>query len=161
MKRVNGIYNVLAISMLLVMGLSSCLNHMDKKLKEEEQALIRAYIENNKITVEPTESGLYYLEATQGTGAFPVDGDSVGVLYKTKFINGYIIDQSVEGDPLKFRLGNQRVIEGLEEGVKLMQLNGKANLLIPSSLAYGPIGYWAIPGYTPLLMEVELVFILP
>ncbi len=38
-----------------------------------------------------------------------------------------------------------------------MKEGGKAILLIPSSLAYGPYGQNSIPGYTPLLFEVELI----
>ena len=38
-----------------------------------------------------------------------------------------------------------------------MKEGGKATILIPSSLAYGTQGYYTIPGYTPLLYDVELV----
>lgn len=159
MKRGTGIYTLLIISLLGIIGLSSC-GSVGKRMQEDEQALIQAFIESNNITVEPTETGLYYLEITPGTGAMPVDGDTVAVYYKTKFLSGYILDQSREGEPYTFKLGNYESIAGIEEGIKLMRLNGKANLLIPSSLAYGPTGYLAVPGYTPLLIEVELVSIL-
>jgi FKBP-type peptidyl-prolyl cis-trans isomerase len=38
-----------------------------------------------------------------------------------------------------------------------MNEGGKAILLIPSDLAYGPYGSGSIPGYTPLVFEVELI----
>jgi FKBP-type peptidyl-prolyl cis-trans isomerase len=41
-----------------------------------------------------------------------------------------------------------------------MKEGGKAILLIPSNLAYGPNGSGSIPGYTPLLFEFDLVDIL-
>jgi FKBP-type peptidyl-prolyl cis-trans isomerase FkpA len=160
MKRGNGIYTLLTIGLILVTGLSSCGN-IEKEMREEEQALIKAYIEKNNVTVEPTATGLYYLEITPGTGSMPINGDTVGVYYKTKFLNGFILDQHLEGVPYRFKLGNQESIPGIEEGIKLMRLFGKANLLIPSSQAYGRTGYLAVPGYTPLLIEVELVSISP
>jgi FKBP-type peptidyl-prolyl cis-trans isomerase len=158
--RRRGFYNLLAISAAVVTLLSSC-GGAEKRMQEDELAIIQAYIEKNNITVEPTATGLYYLEITPGTGAFPVDGDTVGVYYKTKFLNGFILDQHLEGVPYRFLLGKQESIAGIEEGVKLMRLDGKANLLIPSSLAYGRTGYLAVPGYTPLLIEVQLVSISP
>jgi FKBP-type peptidyl-prolyl cis-trans isomerase len=38
-----------------------------------------------------------------------------------------------------------------------MKEGGKAQLLIPSRLAYGSYGAGNIEGYTPLIFEVELV----
>ncbi|HBE43065.1 MAG TPA: hypothetical protein DDW27_18040 [Bacteroidales bacterium] len=39
-----------------------------------------------------------------------------------------------------------------------MRGGGKALFLVPSRLAYGPTGnYYTIPGFTPLLFNVELV----
>ena len=48
-----------------------------------------------------------------------------------------------------------------------MKLGTKAQILLPSSLAYGPMGfgyydyygnyYSVIPGYTPLLYQMEVV----
>jgi len=42
-----------------------------------------------------------------------------------------------------------------------MDEGGKATLLIPSKLAYGTSGYYTIPGYTPLLYDVQLVKVIP
>ncbi len=53
------------------------------------------------------------------------------------------------------------LIAGFDEGILYMKEGGKARFLIPSSLAYGPGGYYTIPGYTPLLFDVELVKVAP
>ncbi len=56
----------------------------------------------------------------------------------------------------KFVVGEN--ISGFDEGITLMAEGGKSTILIPSSLAYGTIGrYPGIPGYTPLLFDLELV----
>jgi FKBP-type peptidyl-prolyl cis-trans isomerase len=49
------------------------------------------------------------------------------------------------------------MIAGFDEGITYMKAGGKAKFLVPSSLGYGPSGYYTIPGYTALLYEVELV----
>jgi FKBP-type peptidyl-prolyl cis-trans isomerase FkpA len=42
-----------------------------------------------------------------------------------------------------------------------MKEGGVSRLLIPSSLAYGSLGYGSIPGYTPILFEIHLVKVIP
>jgi FKBP-type peptidyl-prolyl cis-trans isomerase FkpA len=42
-----------------------------------------------------------------------------------------------------------------------MKPGGKSTLLIPSKLAYGASGTYGIPGYTPLLFDIELVKTVP
>jgi hypothetical protein len=42
-----------------------------------------------------------------------------------------------------------------------MKEGGSATFLIPSKLAYGTQGYYTIPGYTPLLYDVQLVKVIP
>jgi FKBP-type peptidyl-prolyl cis-trans isomerase len=43
-----------------------------------------------------------------------------------------------------------------------MKEGGKGRFLVPSSLAYGQAGIWGIvPGYTPLVFEVNLISVKP
>ena len=126
----------------------------------EEAAAIADYVTENNITVEPTESGLYYIETEKGKGKKVVMGDSVRVHYTGKFLDdeGTVFDSSVGGEPLAFRLGINPMIEGFVEGIMLMNKGGKATLILPSDIAYGishPMS--PIPPYTPLLFEVEVV----
>ena len=54
------------------------------------------------------------------------------------------------------------LIYGFDEGITFMKAGGKATLLVPSNLAYGASGNgYGIPGYTPLLFDVELVRVKP
>ena len=53
------------------------------------------------------------------------------------------------------------LIAGFDEGITYMKEGGKATFLIPSKLAYGTSGYYTIPGYTPLLYDVQLVKVIP
>jgi FKBP-type peptidyl-prolyl cis-trans isomerase len=127
---------------------------MEKQEKEDRDA----YLTANNITVEPTKSGLYYVETLAGTGDLPVEGDTVLVNYTGKFLDGSVFDSSDEGDPLEFILGIGQVISGWDEGVSYMKKGGKATLIIPSDLAYGANGYYpVISGYSTLVFDVELV----
>ena len=57
-------------------------------------------------------------------------------------------------DPIILTVGG--VIEGWREGLKLMTVGAKYQLLIPSILAYGETGNGTIPPNTPLFFEIEL-----
>jgi FKBP-type peptidyl-prolyl cis-trans isomerase len=131
---------------------------MDDFISEEDEAL-KNYITQNNITVEPTASGLFYLETEQGKGAKVENGKEVSVHYTGKFLNGQIFDSSVQrGEPISFTIGTDPMIQGFVEGVLLMRQGGKATFLLPSDIAYGVSHPSApIPPYTPLLFEVEIV----
>jgi FKBP-type peptidyl-prolyl cis-trans isomerase len=143
-----------------------------RKYEKEEKAQIDEYL----ATVYPgnfelKKSGLYYLETLAGTGISPVIGDSAFINYKGTFLNGNVFDPGPgTGKVYGLLVGNS--ITGFDEGLMLSKEGGKATLLIPSKLGYGGTGsdyyydpsygyYQTIPGYTPLLFDIELVRVVP
>lgn len=149
---------------VLMFSLSSCLH--DRKVEEyqaAEQAKIDKYLQDNPtLNFEKKASGLYFHLLQTGTGAFPQAHDTAYVMYTAKFLNGYILDSNISSkDTLKYPVNENAMIPGFEEGITYLNKGAKATLLLPSSLAYGSYGYSIIPGYTPLLYDVELVKIAP
>jgi FKBP-type peptidyl-prolyl cis-trans isomerase len=106
-----------------------------------------------------TASGLEYIEIEAGTGAQAQAGKTVSVHYTGKFPDGKVFDSSVSrGEPISFPLGQGRVIKGWDEGIALMKVGGKAQLIIPPELGYGERGAGgAIPPNATLVFDVELV----
>lgn len=106
-----------------------------------------------------TESGLEYIEMEAGTGAQAEAGKTVDVHYTGKLQDGTIFDSSVSrGIPISFQLGAGRVIKGWDEGIALMKVGGKAQLIIPPELGYGDRGAGGvIPPNATLVFDVELV----
>ncbi|MCB9015269.1 MAG: FKBP-type peptidyl-prolyl cis-trans isomerase [Lentimicrobiaceae bacterium] len=129
------------------------------KAKGEEAGKLESYIKNNKITVKPTASGLYYIETAKGSGASPVSGKKVKVHYTGTLLDGTKFDSSVDrGQPFEFVLGQGQVIKGWDEGIALMKKGGKARLIIPSAIAYGENGRMpTIPPSATLVFDVELL----
>lgn len=142
----------------------------DAKVKETKD--FEKYLAENKIKVNPTESGLYFIEITKGIGIKAVKGRKVKVNYTGKLIDGKIFDTSIKADamkgnvynekrpyqPIEFTLGRGDVIPGWDEAISMMKVGGKAKLVIPSKLGYGEKGVGStIPPCSILIFEVELV----
>ena len=108
-----------------------------------------------------TQSGLDYIEVEAGAGAQAVVGKVVSVHYTGKLQNGTVFDSSIpRGEPITFPLGKGSVIKGWDEGIALMKVGGKAQLVIPPNLAYGQSGAGGvIPPNATLIFDVELVSI--
>jgi FKBP-type peptidyl-prolyl cis-trans isomerase len=136
------------------------MKEMEKQMEERkgsETTEIEAYLKTSKITVKPTQSGLYYVERKKGTGTRVKMGDNVKVNYSLFFLDGTML----ESNTAVFPMDVQGMIPGFVEGVTMMNQGGKATLLLPSSIGYGPYGNQAIPPYTPLVFEVEVVEVNP
>ncbi|MBK8900134.1 MAG: FKBP-type peptidyl-prolyl cis-trans isomerase [Anaerolineaceae bacterium] len=104
-----------------------------------------------------TASGLEYIEIEEGTGQQAMSGDLVSVHYTGTLEDGTEFDSSEGGDPIQFVLGQGSVIPGWDEGIALMRVGGKAELVIPPALGYGDQDYGPIPGGSTLYFDVELV----
>ncbi|MFH1160142.1 MAG: FKBP-type peptidyl-prolyl cis-trans isomerase [bacterium] len=127
-------------------------------VQKEESGKLQKYLVENKITVKPTPSGLYFIEQQKGTGAKAEPGKRVKVHYTGRLLDGTKFDSSVDrGEPFGFTLGKGQVIKGWDEGVALMNVGGKATLIIPSSIAYGDRDMGTIPPFSTLVFDVELI----
>ena len=104
-------------------------------------------------------SGLQIKHIKEGVGRNPKSSDTVVVHYRGRTIEGKEFDSSYKrGEPATFPLKN--VIRGWTEGLQLLKEGGKAELYIPSELAYGSRGAGSNIGPDEtLVFEVELISI--
>ncbi len=124
-----------------------------------EESLLNRYLLHANIKEKPSADGLYYIETQKGTGEKPQSGDRVTVHYTGSFIDGKPFDSSLErGKPFTFKFGVGEVIPGWDEGIAKMTKGTKAQLIIPSNLAYGSEGKPPIiPPYSTLIFDIELL----
>jgi FKBP-type peptidyl-prolyl cis-trans isomerase FkpA len=126
-----------------------------------EQKLINDYIDlyndSTHLSVQHTD-GIYYIELDPGTGeVYPGEGDVARIYYRGYFTDGRVFDSNIGRNTLNITLGTKGVIPGFEKGIKLMREKGRARILIHSSDGYGTGGSGnTIPGYTPLVFDIEL-----
>jgi FKBP-type peptidyl-prolyl cis-trans isomerase FkpA len=157
-KYYQSIFLIFTAAVLLSLG--SC--DPAKKYEKSETEAIANYLSSNPADTFKLESdGLYYLDVLDGTGRSPVAHDTAHIVYTGKFTDGTVFDTNTGGADLVFPVGEGYLISGLDEGVTFMKEGGKATFLIPSKLAYGTQGYYTIPGYSPLVFDVQLVKVIP
>lgn len=99
-----------------------------------------------------------------GNGAQAATGSTLTVTYEGWLYSatatdnkGALFDSNVGGTPLTFLLGAGQVIPGWDQGLVGLKVGGVRRLVIPPSLAYGPIGNAVVPPNAALVFEVELL----
>jgi FKBP-type peptidyl-prolyl cis-trans isomerase FkpA/FKBP-type peptidyl-prolyl cis-trans isomerase FklB len=139
--------------------LSGCLgstgpNESCEDFSRQENA---EYWEQNgeKEGVTQTESGLQYRVIEEGDGASPTLNSTVIIEYEGRRINGSIFDTTDNVGPQETAV--EGLLQGLEEGLQLMQEGATFEFVIPSYLAFGETaGGDFCPG-TTVIFEVTLV----
>ena len=135
---------------------------MEERQKEKERAAVE---ETARIIRErwpeaiTTPSGLMYVVTGKGSGEdFPKPGTMVKAHYTGKLLDGKKFDSSYDrGEPIRFPVGQGRVIKGWDEAFLGMTKGEKRTLIIPSDLGYGVHGRGPIPPNATMVFDVELV----
>ena len=130
-----------------------------ERLQALEAKTMSDYINKNNVTVEPTDSGLYILDREEGEGEVAQWGDEVAVHYVLRNLKGEQIESSYDyGRPMVFTIGGGEMIFAIDEALMTMAPGAKVTLLTPSKLAFGEVNLGeALPPYSPLLIDLELV----
>lgn len=127
---------------------------MKHKRAQGEEFLAANAVKSGIIT---TDSGLQYRIIRSGQGDYPKLSDQVRLHYKSKRINGQVINSSeLKGGPGVFPV--HLLLPGVTEALRMMQTGAKWELYLPSRLAFGRRGPFA---HEAIITEVELLEILP
>jgi FKBP-type peptidyl-prolyl cis-trans isomerase FkpA len=147
--------NILSALLILTLLISCSKDkeaNIDYTAKNEVE--IKAYIAKNNLTAQRSNTGLYYVINSAGTGTQPTATSNVTVAYKGYYTNGTVFDQSsAAGIPF----GLNQVIKGWTEGIQYFKTGGNGILLVPAHLAYGSSDYNGIPGGSVLIFDVKLI----
>lgn len=132
---------------------------------EYEKIILKHFIEEKEIEIDPTVTGLYYIETKKGKGKVVEVGDTVVLHYEGRFLNGKFFDSTKKrNEPFEFVYGQKwQVIEGLEETIAFMKQGTKAMVILPSNIAFGNEGSSTgiVPPFTSTIFEIELVQLRP
>jgi FKBP-type peptidyl-prolyl cis-trans isomerase len=145
-----------------------------KKEAEEAKAMQEAFVLSKYPNATISSTGLRYIVHDIGSGRKPNNGEIVAVHYAGYFLDGKLFDSSIKAiaeaneqynpqrepyAPMEVPYGpSAQLIPGFKEGMMLLNVGGKATLIIPPSLAYGERGAGGvIPPNAWLIFDIELV----
>jgi FKBP-type peptidyl-prolyl cis-trans isomerase FkpA len=143
------------------------LKSVEQLVKDDKT--IADYLAQNKIQATKAPAGTYVQIIAPGEGAAADTSKVLKVLYSGKSMeDGQVFDSNMDPkfghtDPLPVFMNaapgsEYGVIKGWTDGLSLLKKGGKANLYIPSSLAYGKQGRGEkIKPNANLMFEVEVV----
>ena len=128
-----------------------------KQTKADYEAyLIQQYLQQNKETFDYLKNGIYKRIIKKGTGANPSLNSHVTVTYQGSLLSGEIINHSITQD---FLLGSEmQVIEGLVLVIQTMKEGERAQVIVPSSYAWGENGSsdGTVPPFSSIVFDIEL-----
>lgn len=129
---------------------------------QEEQWLIKKYLERRNLPYETKGTGLHLVRISKGNSKEkPKPGDWVAVQYQAFLLDGTPCFSSKDSAEV-FRLAYDPIESGLQDGLLSMALGEDCLLMIPSHLAFGLLGdLEKIPPYTPVGYRVKLIQIQP
>ncbi|EYU30564.1 hypothetical protein MIMGU_mgv1a006076mg [Erythranthe guttata] len=127
-------------------------SNMGSPNQTENANPIRNKTLSNGLTIEEVTNGL-----SDGKVAAP--GKKVKIYYTAMLKeNGHVFDSNVGKTACKFRLGDERIIEGWNLGIDGMHVGDKRRLIVPPSMSVGKYGAGEnIPPKSWLVYDVELV----
>lgn len=121
-------------------------------LKNEKEFLAK---NSKRKGVKVTKSGLQYEIIKSGTGAKSKPESLVSLNYKASLIDGYVFEDTY-GRKGNTTLSMINIVDGLKEGLMLMNKGSKFKLYIPSKMGYGNVQMKDIPPNSTLIFEVDL-----
>lgn len=124
-------------------------------------ALTAAAVTAEEVTV--LENGLRHQDLVVGTGA-TAEAGKIATIHMAGWLDDSgrkgvkFFDSRDQGQPIKFRIGTDRVMKAWNPGVVGMKTGGKRRLMVPASLGYGSEGVDEIvPPNSALILEIELM----
>lgn len=146
------------LPLLVALSLSACLNlNVDSPTASNNPSdpateTFASSLNINIATMQKTASGVYYKDATVGTGDALTSQTKVVVSYLVLLKTGAAVGQSLSET---MDLSTQLV--GFKEGIVGMRVGGERILVVPSALAYGPrTDLPGIPPNSTLIYDVKL-----
>lgn len=159
----------------------------DGDIEGFEQSLIDEYLVKNtgfnlvadSVYFKSLGGGIEFKSQKLAKVGTVVKGDTVYVNYIGRFLDGFIFDTNIKSvaidsniyvstnlyPELKFVVGDKTMASGFDLAVRQMIIGEKAIVVIPSKFAYGKSGnsegLTTIPGYTPLVFEIQIMKINP
>ncbi len=128
--------------------------------RKKDEAIIDEYLRTNNVQTQRTPWGAYVQVLQPGAGNLPQNGQFMMLRYSGKNLQGKEFDANTKpgAELLSYQVGGGRMIPGFADAVKTLRKGARANIYLPSVIAYGAQG--SPPAIQPnenIMFEVEVV----
>ena len=137
---------------VFALSLSSCSDDEISDYTEQNGTDIQNYLNDNNLSFNKTNTGLYYKITSSGSGISPTFNSNVTLGYKGYFLDGTTFDESSEAT---FNVGG--VVPGFGEAVRLLRTGGSGTFILPSRLGYGNSGSGQIKPGDVIIFDINLI----
>lgn len=149
----------------------ACKENDLEKQRENELKKLNEFIRTHYSDLERRPSGLYYIELEEGSGDSIQIGDRVQLFYDLWTLDSTYVTGTGRYEPVEITVFPPTQLSssaqygkntlGLHEALTYMKEGGKSKLIMPSELAFGQYGSYGLPGFTSVIMEVEVYKVYP
>ena len=130
---------------------------LNQYLIKRDVATIKAYIARHNWKMTETESGLWYEIIEKGNNKQLTNNQLITINYNIELLDGTKCYSSDSLGAKQFTIGKGNIEAGIEEGIRLLHVGGKARFILPPHLAYGISGDGKhIPPRAILVYSVEI-----
>jgi len=126
-----------------------------KKLFESE--IINRYIEQNKWNATRDINTLIYFERLKTNDKPRGTSEKTEISFIIKSLNEYELAGTQEGKPYIYNPKDLNLLGGIHFLMANLAVGESARAILPSDQAFGSDGNTKIPGYTPILVEIEVL----
>ena len=130
------------------------------KQRDKEITQIQNYVSQNCKQVNEFASNAFMEKSITTSLDSVKKGKKIKLFYKGYFLDGTLVDYTPNNWAFEFVLGQEgQLIDGLQLALYKLKKGEKAKIILPSRLAFGEKGSsnGAVPPYTPLVYQIEIV----
>lgn len=144
----------------------SCKENSYEKQRQNELKKLGEFMRAHYAGVTPRPTGLYFIPLEEGSGDSIRIGDRVQIFHETMTLDSGYVSRTGPYEPLEIIVQHPGQLSrsansagqtlALHEALTYMKKGSKARLIFDSSLGFGQIGIMGAPGFTSIIMEVEV-----
>ena len=136
--------------------------NLNKELAIQEEIDIKLFLEMHKDwKMVETGSGLQiyiYEKGDVDTTHSPRPGNIVEIEYEIKLLDGTLCDKTEDDEYVDLLVDRSDIESGVQEAIKLLKIDDRAKLIVPSHLGHGLMGDRnKIPPLTTLVIDIHLL----
>lgn len=151
------LYSLLFITLSGLLFMCACQTY-DNEQKKQFDKTIQTYIDENNLTMQRLENGLYYHIQDKGDISQLIRlTDRVKFSYKGYFLSGDEFQTISEDHAAYYKVDS--LIAGWQDALSLIGNKGRIHIIVPPHLGYGAKDTGIIPANSILVYELDVIAI--